>query len=139
MSKNTILISSCLLGFNCRYDGKNQKREEMIKLLQNENIIPICGEQMGGLSTPRMPAEIIEDKIFTRDGKDVTENYNRGANEILKIAILSGANVAYLKTKSPMCGCGKIYDGSFTGNLIDGDGILTKLLKENHIKVIPIQ
>ncbi|EQC43810.1 DUF523 domain-containing protein [Bacteriovorax sp. Seq25_V] len=129
------IVSACLAGVECRYDCKSQERAEIIEIVERGEAIPVCPEQLGGLPTPRTPAELIEKKIITRDGKDVTNKYNLGAEQALKIAKLSNATEALLKSKSPMCGCGKIYDGTFTGNLIEGDGVFTKLLKENGVIV----
>lgn len=132
-----ILISACLLGLRCRYDGKDKNFLEGIdKLMKNHILIPICPEQMGGLSTPRDPAERVGNKVITRAGKDVTEEYVKGAEESLKLARLYDCKVAILKEKSPSCGSGKIYDGSFSKTLIDGNGVTAELLIENGIKVI---
>lgn len=139
MNNKPILISTCLLGVRCRYDGGHQERDEMIDLFKRGNVIPVCGEQLGGLTTPREPAEEVDGKILTISGTDVTAQFHRGAEDILKLAKEIGAKKAYLKTKSPMCGCGQIYDGSFNGKLIEGDGVLTKLLKLNGIEIIAIE
>lgn len=139
MSKNTALMSTCLLGVRCRYDGKHQQRDEMIDLFKNENVIPVCGEQWGGLTTPRDPSEEVDGKIMSISGVDVTEQFNRGAEDIIKLAKAVGAKKAYLKTGSPMCGCGRIYDGTFSGTMKDGDGVLTKLLKANGIEIVPVE
>ena len=129
------IVSACLAGVNCRYDSKNQERIDIVELVKNGEAIPVCPEQLGGLSTPRLPAEIQGDKVIAVDGTDVTLQYSTGADQALKIAQISGADTALLKSKSPMCGCGKIYDGTYEGNLVDGDGVFTKLLKENGINV----
>jgi uncharacterized protein YbbK (DUF523 family) len=105
-------------------------------LLKSETLIPICPEQLGGLPTPREPAEIRGERVVTRSGKDVTENFKRGAKEVLKIAKLYGIKEAIMKQRSPSCGCGEIYDGTFSGKTIKGDGVTTTLLKKNGIKVI---
>ncbi len=133
------IVSACLAGIECRYDCKSQERAEIIEIVKNGEAIPVCPEQLGGLSTPRTPAEIRENKIMTRDGKDVSNEYNMGAQQALKIALLSGATEALLKSKSPMCGAQKIYDGTFSGTLTNGDGVFTKLLKENGISVRSIE
>jgi uncharacterized protein YbbK (DUF523 family) len=129
------IVSACLAGVNCRYDCKHQERIDIVEMVKSGQAIPLCPEQLGGLSTPRPPAEIVGDKILTNQGLDVTEQYTNGAEQALKLAKLSGAKKALLKSKSPMCGCGKIYDGTYSGNLIEGDGVFTKLLKENGIEV----
>lgn len=137
--KEKILVSACLLGTNCKYSGGNNYSEEVTEYLKDYEIIPICPEQLGGLPTPRPASEIIGDKVINNEGTDVTSNYQKGAEEALKIAKLLGIKKALLKAKSPSCGNGKIYDGTFSGTLIDGDGITTKLLKENNIEVITIK
>ena len=99
-------------------------------------MIPICPEQLGGLSTPREPSEQRGNKVITKSGKDVTENFVKGAKEVLKLARLFGIKEAILKQRSPSCGYGQIYDGTFSGTVIKGDGVTTALLKINGIKVI---
>jgi uncharacterized protein YbbK (DUF523 family) len=130
------LCSACLLGIKCRYDGKSARNRKVIMLLKAETLIPVCPEQLGGLPTPREPAEIRGERVFTRSGKDVTENFERGAGEVLKIAKLYGIKEAIMKQGSPSCGSGRIYDGTFSGKTIRGDGITAAVLKENGIKVI---
>lgn len=137
--KEKILVSACLLGTNCKYSGGNNYSEEVMEFLKDYEIIPICPEQLGGLPTPRPASEIIGDKVMNSEGTDVTSNYQKGAEEALKIAKLLGIKKALLKAKSPSCGNGKIYDGTFSGILTTGDGITTKLLKENNIEVITIK
>ncbi|MEM1539880.1 MAG: DUF523 domain-containing protein [Candidatus Bathyarchaeia archaeon] len=129
------LCSACLLGIKCRYDGRDALNEKVIKLLKTEILIPVCPEQLGGLPTPREPAEIRNGIVITKSGKDVTENFKRGAEEALKIAKLFGIKEAVLKQGSPSCGCGRIYDGTFSGKTVKGDGITAALLKKHGIKV----
>lgn len=131
-----ILVSACLAGVNCKYSGGNNENEEVKKLVESGEAILICPEQMGGLTTPRKPAEQYENKVICEDGTDVTVNFVRGAEEALKIAKMCGATKAVLKSKSPSCGCGKVYDGTFSKTLVDGDGVAAKLLKENGIEII---
>ncbi|CBW26971.1 conserved hypothetical protein [Halobacteriovorax marinus SJ] len=107
-------------------------------MIKRGEAIPVCPEQLGGLSTPRDPAESVDSKVLTINGKDVTFEYNKGAKEALSLAQIFGASEALLKSRSPMCGAGEVYDGSFKGKLRNGDGIFTKLLKEAGIKVDPI-
>ncbi|EQC52492.1 DUF523 domain-containing protein [Bacteriovorax sp. DB6_IX] len=129
------IVSACLAGVNCRYDCKHQERNEIVEMVKSGQALPVCPEQLGGLSTPREPAEIQGDKVISKSGKDVTSEYLLGAEQALKLAKISGATEALLKSKSPMCGHGKIYDGTYSGKLIDGDGIFANLLKKNGIKV----
>lgn len=130
------LCSACLLGIKCRYDGRDALNEKVIELLKTDILIPVCPEQLGGLPTPREPAEIRDERVITRSGKDVTENFKRGAEEVLKIAKLFDIKEAVLKQGSPSCGCGRIYNGTFSGKTVKGDGITTALLKKHGIKVI---
>ena len=130
-----IIVSACLLGEPCRYDGKSKPSSEVIALREKYELIPVCAEVLGGLPTPRIGAEIVGDKVLRSDGVDVTKEYHKGANEALKIAIQNGCTKAILKSKSPSCGKGQIYDGTYTRTLIDGNGILTDLLLKNNITV----
>lgn len=131
-----ILISACLLGVNCRYNGTSKTIPELEELMSMHNLIPVCPEQLGGLSTPRSPAEVKGDFVFSKDGIDVTEEFIKGAEETLKIANIYNCKYAILKERSPSCGSGKMYDGTFSKTIIDGDGITANLLKQNGIKVI---
>lgn len=130
-----ILVSACLLGVSCRYDGKSKPNENVIALKDRYNIIPVCPEIMGGLPTPRTASEIQGSQVVMGDGKNVTKEYQKGAEEVLRLCRLFGCKRAVLKEKSPSCGCGKVYDGTFSGKLIDGNGITAKLLIENGIEV----
>jgi uncharacterized protein YbbK (DUF523 family) len=135
--KEKVLISACLLGVNCKYSGDNNYNKELIdKLNEQYDLIPICPEIMGGLSTPRNPAEIRDGKVFNNQGDEVTKNFQKGAEEALKIAKMLNVNKAILKSKSPSCGKGLIYDGTFNNKLIEGNGITTDLLLKNKIQVI---
>jgi len=134
--RKIILCSACLLGIKCRYDGKDKLIKKVIELSKKKILIPVCPEQLGGLSTPREPAEQKGKRVITKSGKDVTQNFKKGAKEVLKLAKLFGIKEAILKQKSPSCGFGKIYDGSFSGQLIKGNGVTAALLKRNKIKII---
>ena len=134
--KKNILVSACLLGHACRYDGKSKPCERVIALKDTYNLIPICPEVMGGLPTPRTPSEICGEYVLMKDGRDVTENYNRGALAALSIAQENACTVAILKEKSPSCGSGLIHNGLFDGGLVEGDGITTRLLKSEGIRVL---
>lgn len=132
-----ILVSACLLGCNCRYDGKSMPNEKVLSLAGKNVLIPVCPEQMGGLTTPRNPSERQENgTIIMNDGTDVTENYKRGVEMTLKIAELNDIDYAIMKAKSPSCGKGLIYDGTFTGNKIEGNGITSEALLNAGYKVI---
>lgn len=131
-----ILISACLLGVNCRYDGGGKLINQIDRLKEKYNLIPVCPEVYGGLETPREPAEIIDGKVINREGKDVTENFIKGANATLHLAKLYNCKYAILKERSPSCGYGEVYDGKFSGNLVKGNGITAELLSKNGIKII---
>lgn len=130
-----ILVSACLIGCACRYDGKSKPHEGVIALCDKHTLVPVCPEIYGGLPTPRKPSEIVGDKVVSSDGTDVTDEYMRGASEALRVAETFGCEAAVLKAKSPSCGKGKVYDGSFGGILTDGDGVTAKLLLAHGIKV----
>jgi len=135
MRKEKILVSACLLGINCKYDGTSNKNEKILKLAKDFILIPVCPEILGGLPIPREPAEQKGKRVITKSGEDATKYFERGAKEVLKICKILKIKKAILKQKSPSCGCGKIYDGTFSGKLIKGEGATTKLLKKNKIKV----
>ncbi len=131
-----ILISACLLGVNCRYDGGGKLIDQIDQLKERYNLIPVCPEVYGGLQTPREPAEIIDEKVINRKGEDVSQNFTRGANETLHLAELYNCKYAILKERSPSCGFGEIYDGTFSGRLVKGNGYTAELLSKNGIKII---
>ncbi|MEG0963267.1 MAG: DUF523 domain-containing protein [Lachnospiraceae bacterium] len=134
--KENILISACLLGVGCRYDGGNNYISLVEQLKERYHLIPICSEIYGGLTTPRIPAERVGDKVLNRAGEDVTPQFKRGANAILKLAEFYDCRCALLKENSPSCGYGSIYDGSFSGNRVPGNGMLAELLSEHGIWIL---
>lgn len=129
------IVSACLAGVKCRYDGKANYSLYVIELVKKGEAIPVCPEQLGGLATPRPPVEQRNGRCYTDTGVDVTDSFKKGAEEAVYIAKLAGCNEAILKAKSPSCGCGKVYDGTFSKNLIDGDGVFAALLKREGIIV----
>lgn len=131
-----ILVSACLLGIGCRYDGKHKACEEVLRLREKYNLIPVCPEIFGGLPTPRTPSERVGERVMMKDGKDVTENYERGAREAYELCKIYGIKTALLKAKSPSCGKGEIYDGSFTGTLTKRDGVCAEYLMKMGIRVL---
>ncbi len=133
--KEPLLISACLMGAACRYDGKRQPMENLEKLMRRYHLIPVCPEQLGGLATPRAPAERVDDRVITENGADVTAAYTAGAKETLRLAKLYGCTKAVLKERSPSCGHGSIYDGTFTRTLKEGSGVTAQLLTEHGIAV----
>jgi uncharacterized protein YbbK (DUF523 family) len=135
-NKSPRLCSACLLGVECRYDGKSKPNKKVLALAKEEKLIPVCPEQLGGLPIPHEPSEQKGGGVFDRQGNDVTGYFLKGAAETLSIAQAHSVKEAIFKQRSPSCGCGQIYDGSFTGKVIAGDGVATALLKKNGIKVI---
>lgn len=133
-----ILISACLLGVSCRYDGKSVPLPDAVisELKRQYHLIPICPEIMGGLPTPRPPAEIFRGQVIRRDGINVTEAYQRGAEEALRLALMFDCKLAVLKERSPSCGKDQIHDGSFSGRLTQGNGVTSALLRQNGVEVI---
>lgn len=132
----TILVSACLLGCPCRYDGAAKADPRVLALMERHTLIPVCPEQLGGLPTPRLPSERREGGVFDRGGKDVTVQYRQGAEEVLRLARLYGCTHAVLKERSPSCGSGQIYDGSFSHVLVPGSGVAAELLAQNGITVL---
>ena len=133
-----ILISACLLGIASRYDGKSKlppENDGIWQICERYEPIPFCPEVYGGLPTPRTPSERVLDKVIMKDGRDVTENYARGAEGALMLCKRLGITKALLKERSPSCGKGKIYDGSFSGVLTDGNGVCAELLMSEGIEV----
>ena len=131
----TILVSACLLGHACRYDGQSKPHAGVVELLKKHTLVPICPEVQGGLPTPRSPAEIQGDRVVNSEGRDVTDFYLRGAQAALELAKILGADTAVLKERSPSCGSGQIHNGQFDGGLIDGWGVAARLLRDNGITV----
>jgi len=136
------IISGCLLGDNCRYDGGNKRTDDVVEFSRSHSYIPVCPELEGGLSTPRPPAEQQGESVFDCEGKDLTDAFTRGAeltiDMIDKEAARRGEKIegAILRKKSPSCGSGRVYDGSFSGTLISGDGVFAGMLKKRGIKIV---
>lgn len=130
------IVSACLAGIKCRWDGQARPCPAVLELVKKGQAIPVCPEQLGGLTTPRPPAEQRGNRVVTKDGKDVTFEFNKGAQEVLRLAKELNCQEAILKSKSPSCGCGLVYDGTFSKNLIESDGVLVKLLKNNDITIL---
>lgn len=133
-----ILVSHCFLGEPCRYDGASRLDKQVLALHRaGHNLIPVCPEVLGGLDVPRSPAELQPDgRVLTRDGRDVTDAYRAGAERALELAREHGCTVAVLKARSPSCGSGEIYDGTFSHTLAPGWGVAARLLRENGIEVM---
>ena len=131
-----ILVSSCLLGMNCKYNGKNNFNAKVKELENYHHFIAVCPEVLGGLGVPRMPSEILDKKVINCNNIDVTKEFILGANETLSIAIRHHCQLAILKSNSPSCGFGQIYDGSFSSTLVNGNGITADLLYKNGIVIL---
>ena len=134
--KIKVLISACLLGDNVKYSGGNNLTPELVTLLEkyNVDIVKVCPECFAGLPIPRLPSEIKEGKVYSKDGRDITEEFLSGAEKTYQIAKIKRVDFAILKERSPSCGSSFIYDGSFSGKVIEGQGLTArKLSKENII------
>ena len=131
-----ILVSGCLAGFNCRYDGGNNLVPEIRQLLEDGLAVTACPEQLGGLPTPRIPSERVGNRVVNREGTDVTAEFKAGAEAALRIARENSCRTAILKSRSPSCGKGCIYNGQFTGELVPGNGVTTDLLLHHGIEVL---
>ena len=134
--KPVALVSACLLGIACRYDGGAQPCPEVLARMDRFRFIPVCPEQLGGLPTPRTPAERQGERVITADGADVTAQFRRGAELACRLARLYGAKLAVLKSRSPSCGRGEIYDGSFSGRRVPGRGVAAETLEALGVRVI---
>lgn len=135
------IVSSCLAGINCRYDGNNNSNEKVVKLVKEGKAIPVCPEVLGGLGIPRDRSEIVKDqngdrKVITENGKDVTAEFIKGAMKTAAIAKIVNAEKAVMKKYSPSCGYGEIYDGTFNNNLVEGNGITVEMLIENGVEIL---
>ena len=135
MQKPKLLVSACLMGVNCKYNGTNNKNDEVLKLSETFELIPICPECDGGLKTPRHPSEILNNCVVNSIDEDVTAQFLKGAKIALETAKNEGITTAVLKARSPSCSKNYIYDGTFSKTLIKGQGVTAKLLTDNNINV----
>ena len=133
--KEKLLISACLLGRNCKYNGGNNYHPLTEKLRERYDLVPVCPECFGGLPIPHDPSERVGDRVLSRTGADVTAEFTRGAELALRRARQTGAKLALLKERSPSCGFGAIYDGTFTGTVVPGSGVAAELLAENGLAI----
>ena len=129
-----IAVSACLLGHNCKYNGGNNRSQKVLDYIEGHEVIPVCPEVAGGMSTPRVPVERKGDKAINRDGEDVTEFFRRGVKKTMEK--VQDIDLAILQSRSPSCGCKQIYDGSFTKTLIDGKGMFAQALTEAGIPLM---
>lgn len=134
-----IAVSACLLGHNCKYNGKNNFSEKIAALALQHELIPICPEVMGGMSTPRIPCERAADKVLNQNGEDQSEFFYRGAEKALQKLLEKNVDLVILQPRSPSCGAGEIYDGTFGQKLKEGDGVFVELLKKHQIPYLNAQ
>ena len=131
-----ILVSACLLGKNCKYNGGNNLNQNVLDFIEGHEVIGVCPEQLGGLATPRLPAEIVDGVVTNKEGISVDAEFRKGAQEALAVALEKKVDLAILQSRSPSCGVKEIYDGSFSGKKIKGQGVFAKLLTMHGIKVL---
>lgn len=131
-----IAVSACLLGQNCKYNGGNNRNEAVLKFLEGKEVVPVCPEVLGGLPVPRIPAEIRDGVAWNKNGENVDEMFKRGVELTMKVLAEEDIELAVLQSRSPTCGVKQVYDGTFTGTLIPGQGLLVKALTEKGYKVI---
>ena len=134
-----IMISACLTGKNCKYNGGNNRNEKVVKLMEENDVILVCPEQMGGLPTPRVPSEVRDSVVITRDGRNVDSEFRAGAAKCLEIATQEQPDLIVLQSRSPSCGVKQRYDGTFTGTLTDRAGVTAQLLMENGFKCVDVE
>ena len=134
-----IMVSACLAGENCKYNGGNNRNEKILQLMEENEMITICPEQMGGLPTPRIPSEIRDGVVIARDGRVVDQEFRLGAARCLEIANLEKPDLIVLQSRSPSCGVKQRYDGSFSGKLVDAPGVTAQLMMKNGYKVIDVE
>ena len=134
-----IMVSACLLGENCKYNGGNNYMPELVRLLEGHTVIPVCPEVLGGLPTPRVPAEIVNGKVMNRNGESVDEAFRKGAEKALETAKKEKPDLIILQSRSPSCGVKEIYDGTFSGRKIPGQGVFAEQLTKAGFNVIDVE
>ena len=134
-----IMVSACLLGENCKYDGGNNRNEALLEMIAGHEVIPVCPEVLGGLSVPRTPAEIVNGEVINRNGESVDEAFRKGADMALELAQREKPDLIILQSRSPSCGVKQIYDGTFTGTLIPGQGVFAELAQKAGFRVVDVE
>ena len=134
-----IMVSACLLGENCKYNGGNNRSPELLRLLSGHEVLPVCPEVLGGLSTPRVPAEIVDGTVLNREGVSVDAAFRQGAAGALEMAVLEKPDLIILQSRSPSCGVKEIYDGSFSGKRIPGRGVFAALALQAGFRVMDVE
>ena len=132
------MVSACLAGENCKYNGGNNRNEKVLALMAENEVITVCPEQMGGLPTPRVPAEIKDGVVTTRDGRNVDAEFRAGAARCLELARRFQPDLIVLQPRSPSCGVKQRYDGTFSGRLVDGPGVTAQILMENGFRCVEV-
>lgn len=133
------MVSECLLGHNCKYNGGNNLHNKLIDVLKNHKTIPVCPETLGGLESPRAPSEIVDGVVISKEGKNVDKEFRKGANTSIEIALKEKPDIIILQSRSPSCGVKEIYDGTFTGTKIPGMGVFARLAKEAGFNVVDVE
>ena len=134
-----IMLSACLMGENCKYNGGNNLSEKVLEYIKGHEVISVCPEVMGGLPTPRIPAEIVDGIVTAKDGRNVDKEFRTGAEKALQIAKENQVDLVILQSRSPSCGSKQIYDGTFSGKRIDGQGVFARMLMENGFQIIDVE
>lgn len=134
-----ILVSACLLGINCKYNGGNNRCEKVVALMEDNELVPVCPECLGKLPTPRTPSEIVDGIVINAEGVIVDEQFRKGAAEALEIARQQKIDYAILQSRSPSCGVNQIYDGTFTGKLKEGRGVFAQMLSADGIRIVDVE
>ena len=134
-----IMVSACLAGENCKYNGGNNRNEKVLQLMRDHEVITVCPEQMGGLPTPRVPAEIRDGVVTARDGRIVDREFRAGAEKCLEVALREEPDLIVLQSRSPSCGVKQRYDGTFTGTLVEGAGVTAQLLMDSGFRVVDVE
>ena len=134
-----IMVSACLIGEKCKYNGKDNCSEKLLEYIKDHEVIAVCPEVAGGLSIPRIPCEIVNGIVINKDGESKDAEFRKGAQICLRRALDEKIDLAILQSRSPSCAVKQIYDGSFSGKLIDGQGIFAGMLSENGIRVMDVE
>lgn len=134
-----IMVSACLLGENCKYNGGNNRSQKVLDFISGHEVIPVCPEVLGGLETPRIPSEIVNGTVMSKEGKNVDYEFRKGADIGLKMAIDNDVELVILQSRSPSCGVKNIYDGSFSGKVIEGKGVFAELLDNKGFKIVDVE
>ena len=134
-----IMVSACLAGENCKYNGGNNLNEKNLHLLEGNEVIKVCPEQLGGLPTPRVPSEICDGVVMTKDGRNVDREFRDGAEKCLEIALREKPDMIILQSRSPSCGVKQRYDGTFSGKLVDKPGVTAQLLLDSGFTCIDVE